>query len=113
MKMAASRMPSRLWVSLPRPALLAQRHRAGLAGTDHALHQRPHDEPPGGEKHANQRHLEGEGGGAEFGRASAVMSASSSQPMTSLIAAALMAMTPHGRRVILNSIMMRPRWARR
>ena len=45
-------------------------------------------------------------------RASAVTSASSSQPMTSLMAAALMAMTPMGRRVILNSIMMRPRMGR-
>ena len=37
-----------------------------------------------------------------------VMSASNSQPMTSLIAAALMAMTPIGVRVMSNSIMMRP-----
>ena len=37
------------------------------------------------------------------------MTASSSQPMTSLMAAALMAMTPSVVRVISNSIRMRPR----
>src|SRR5471030_1760868 len=39
---------------------------------------------------------------------SVVISAINNQPMTSLIAAALMAMTPIEARVMLNSIMMRP-----
>ena len=43
---------------------------------------------------------------------SVVMSASSSQPTTSLTAAALMAITPRRVRVRLNSIMMRPRMGR-